>query len=198
MNIVVTHTSNHDNGNKYIKFFEYKMEHGYKLLPREKYYYGGECFVFGQIDKCINVLEDFVKDEYKGVYENKRTRDYLGKCYMIKKDYMKSLDNYLQYMRFDKPTVNTIKNIGDCCYKLGRISEAIFWYEIVVNDTFPLDYSTIVDTTNDKTASCLQLCICYYKFGNVEKSIYYNNKALEISPNNNSALYNKKYFDSLK
>ena len=123
--IVITHTSNHDNGQKYIKFFEERMEKGFELLPREKYYYGGECFVFGQYDKCINILESFVKDNYNGVYENKRTRDYLGKCYKIKKNYYKSLENYLQYMRYDKPTHNVIFEIADCCYNLNRTSNCL-------------------------------------------------------------------------
>lgn len=198
VDIVVTHTSNHDNGEKYIRFFEHKMKNGYKMLPREKYYYGGECYVFGYIDKCINILEDFVKDNYHGIYENKRTRDYLGKSYMIKKDYDKALYYYLQYMKFDQPNENIIRSIGECCMKLGRINEAIFWYEIVANMDFPIDNSTTINRKSDIITACLQLCIIYYKLKNIEKSEYYNNKILKIDPNNSAALYNNNFFNSLK
>lgn len=197
-NIIITHTSNHDNGQKYIKFFEERMEKGFKLLPREKYYYGGECFVFGQYDKCINILESFVEDNYNGIYENKRTRDYLGKCYKIKKNYYKSLENYLQYMKYDKPTHNVIFEIADCCYNLNRIEESIFYYKIVVDNNFPIDNTTKIDPTSTIIKSCLQLCVLLFKQGNISESIKYNEIAYKLDSNNKLVLYNKKYFESLE
>ena len=173
------------------------MEKGFKLLPREKYYYGGECFVFGQYDKCINILESFVEDNYNGIYENKRTRDYLGKCYKIKKNYYKSLENYLQYMKYDKPTHNVIFEIADCCLNLNRIEEALFYYKMVVNGDFPIDKLTKVDPTEVIVKSCLQLCVLLFKQGKIEESIKYNEIAYSLRPNNNLVIHNKKYFESL-
>ena len=43
----------------------------------------------------------------------------------------------------------------------------------------------------------LQLAVCYYKIGNIEKSIEHNDLAAKVNPNHSSVIYNKKFFDKM-
>ena len=94
--VTTIHTCNHDNNVKYVEMFR-KIEQHRELYPRELYYYGGELFVLGQIDKCLEVLRKFETTDYPGIYENKRTQDYLAKCYLKKGDCTKAKEHFLRY-----------------------------------------------------------------------------------------------------
>ena len=43
----------------------------------------------------------------------------------------------------------------------------------------------------------LQLSVCYYKLGNIEKSIFYNEEAAKYKPDSSEVLYNRNFFNSL-
>ena len=44
----------------------------------------------------------------------------------------------------------------------------------------------------------IELSVCYYKLGNIEKAIWYNEIAAKYKPASQAVLYNKSFFDSLK
>ena len=44
----------------------------------------------------------------------------------------------------------------------------------------------------------IELSVCYYKLGNLEKAIFYNDIASKYKPNSEAVLHNKKFFASLK
>ncbi len=204
--IVITHTSNHDNGKTYIDFFEKKISMGHILNSREKYYFGGELVVFNYIDRAIEMLESFVSDRnYDNEYELSRGYNYLGYCYKKNGQYKKSIANYLCQIAYNEPDMNTYYEIADSFNKLKDYKNAIFYYNAVINmdfskekfiNTSDYDIENKINFINKlKISSYFALCIIYYECNQVEKSIFYNNKILEIEPNNANALYNKKYFD---
>ena len=43
----------------------------------------------------------------------------------------------------------------------------------------------------------MQLCVCYHKLNDLQKSMEYNNLAGKLKPDDPSYLYNKAFFDSL-
>jgi len=44
----------------------------------------------------------------------------------------------------------------------------------------------------------IELSVCYYNLGNIEKAILYNEIASKYKPNSDAVLYNKNFFSSLK
>lgn len=196
-NITTIHTSNHDNGKKYVDMFK-KLEKERELYPREMYYYGGELFVLGEIDECIRVLEQFETKNYSGSYENKRTQDYLGRCYQYKKDFVKAKEHFLRYGAYENFNRAAVYNIADCCFDAGEYKQAIFYYSIVVNAEFTNDNLTKINDNKLIIDSCIQLCVCYYKIKDLQKSIYYNNLALKLDPKNTSANSNAEFFKKFK
>lgn len=192
--VTTIHTCNHDNNVKYVEMFR-KIEQHRELYPRELYYYGGELFVLGQIDKCLEVLKKFETTDYPGIYENKRTQDYIAKCYIKKGDCAKAKEHFLRYGAYDAFNRDVIYNIADCCFRMNDIEQAIFYYTIVTNIEFANNNLTKIDDESIIENSYLQLCVCYYRLGKVKESIEANNKALKLNPNNLNALANQKFFE---
>ena len=178
--------------------FSNRIQNGIELKPREKYYYAGELFVLGEIDECIRVLEQFETKNYSGSYENKRTQDYLGKCYQYKKDFIKAKEHFLRYGAYENFNRAAIYNIADCCFDAGEYKQAIFYYSIVVNAEFTNDNLTKINDNKLIIDSCIQLCVCYYRIKDLRKSIYYNNIALKLDPKNTSANSNAEFFKKFK
>ena len=204
--IIVTHTSNHDNGKTYIDFFEKKISMGHNLISREKYYFGGELVVFNYIDRAIEILESFVSDkDYDNKYELSRGYNYLGYCYKKKEEYEKSIINYFCQIACNEPDMNTYYEIADSFYTIKDYKNAIFYYNLVINMDFPkekfinnseYDINNKVNFINKlKVNSYFALCLIYFNLNELEKSIFCNNKILEIEPNNENALYNKNFFE---
>lgn len=191
--IHTTHTCNTDNGYKYVEMFSNRIQNGIELKPREKYYYAGELFVLGRYDEAISILLDFEKDNYEGSYENKRAQDYLAKGYFYKQDYFNALEHYLKYLKYDMPTAEILYSIATCYVLLKRNKEAIFWYEIVIDDNYPKNNLTIEDSKRFKIKAGLQLCMLYYKI-DINKSLKMNNYVLSLDPTNQIALGNLKFF----
>ena len=44
----------------------------------------------------------------------------------------------------------------------------------------------------------LELCVCYYQVGDVEKSIYHNQRAAQYVPDNESVKQNTRFFQMLQ
>lgn len=195
--ITTRHTCNSDNGYKYIQMFEKRIQDGIKLKPREKYYFAGELFVLNRIDEAMEILLDFEKDNYYGTYENKRAQDYLAKGYLSKGDYKNALEHFLKCLVFDKPSVEINYNIANCYFNLDRIDEAIFWYNINAEDKYPRN--NLSSTNNNCLVnSFLQLCVCYFKKGDIEKAKISNEEALKLEPTNTNAINNFNFFLNLK
>lgn len=205
--IVITHTNNHDNGKSYIEFFEKKIEMGHKLNTREKFFYGGELFIFNYIDKAIINLESFVSStDYCNYYELCRAYNYLGHCYKSKNNYIKAIHNYLCQISYDEPNMTTYFDIAECYKELKEYRKALFYYNSIVSLDFrkeklinnsEFDNENYSDYTKSLIInSLLSMCVIYYHLGDIENSILCNNKILLLDSKNPSALYNYNFFNS--
>lgn len=58
--------------------------------------------------------------------------------------------------------------------------------------------SFLYDRNYTKIEPYIQISICYYNLGMLQKAIDYNNKLLEVDPKNGSGLNNRDFFNQLK
>lgn len=75
---------------------------------------------------------------------------------------------------------------------------AIFWYKLAISNKPDVTNGGFYNEDYSGFIPYIQLCVCYDKFGDTEKAIFYNNKAGELKPLNHSFLYNKNYFENKK
>lgn len=195
--ITVTHRSNHDNGEKYIKFFEEKMAEGYELTQRDMYYYGGELSIFGYREKSKKVFEKFFSlGEHNNSYEAKRACEYLFNIYLSEGEYLKALETEFRYLKYASPDPKIFFKIGFTYDKLGRENDSIFFYKISADmkNTYVPDESTGFDESQFIFESALELsCKLFYK-NKYQEAKHYHEVCKELKPDNSTVIYNDKFF----
>ena len=200
--ITVTHTSNHDNGQKYIDFFEYKMKNqGYKLRQRDMYYYGGELSIFDHTDESQKVFEEFfAMGDHDNYYEAKRGAEYLFNIYIKKEMWMEAYKTALTYLRFGGPDALIFWKLGHITEKMGRTNEAIMYYKICLEmgEYFVVDMGVEFDHTGFKFSAAMSLsCMLYYQ-GKLDEARKYHNICKEIDPNSELVKNNEPFFTEKK
>lgn len=211
--IRVTHTNNHDNTEKYINFFEIKINSGYELNPREKYFYSTELIKNKKLKKAIPYIQDFINDTtynygYNNSYEISCAYGWLGDYYLEICDYRLSIKNYQLQIAYHHPSAKTYYNIAKCYSNLGNYDTAIFYLKSIIQIDFPkekfineskfhkLDY--FYKLNNYRIKSLLTLVFIFYHFlKDINMAKLYNDKLLILDPQNESAIYNKNFFDNL-
>ena len=207
--IVITHTSNHENSKRYIDYFEIKINKGHKLSSREKFFYGGELMFTGEKEKALPYLEDFINDKtYDNIYELSRGHNYLGMYYQDNGKYIKAINHYLNQISYNSPDMETYYNIANCYNGLSDFENAKFYFEAILSLKFnkekfmngsESDINNLEQTVNEfKINSLLFLCVIYYNEGDIDKAIECNSKVLLIDKTNKSACFNDEYFKTLQ
>lgn len=200
--ITITHTSNHDNGQKYIDFFDYKMKNqGYKLRQRDMYYYGGELSIFGYKDKSQKVFEKFFSlGEHDNPYESKRAAEYLLDIYMEKDMWNEALDTALKYIKYGQPDPRIYRKLGTINDKLGRKEHARFYFQSVLKmkDYFPVEGGVVNDYSDDEFISALQLeMIAYYTDKNLLLAKEYHLMTKKMRPNDPTVISNDQCYKNV-
>ena len=157
---------------------------------------------FCRVFLCINVpIPTQVRDEswlvHKWRYSSKinACKD-LASCLFSQNKSVEGLQALFRSFQFDEPRAEICCDIGYYFLDRQEYNKAIFWYELAL--TRHLDSTSsafqFVDCYN--YIPYIQLCICYDKIGNKQKSYEYNELAGSIKPYDESYLYNKNYFEN--
>lgn len=196
--ISISHMKEYQNDpDRNIRIFENIIKNGSKLSARQKFYYARELYYKKRFNESITLLEKFIDDK-DGWIENKISACLdLAKCYKEIKQPKNRLETLFKSFTLDLPRAEICCEIGSYYMDQSDYHKAIFWYEIAKK--CPLDSKSggfyLIDCYD--FIPNLQLCVCYDKLGDTKKSIYYNDEAGKIKPNNPSYLYNCEYFKNL-
>lgn len=194
----VSHKKIHRNDPKRnLRIFEKIISEGIDLDARQQFYYARELYYNGRYEEAIKIFNEFL-DSDKGWIENciSACND-ISECYRLLGDDKKVLQSLLKSFEYDEPRAEICCELGKYFFNKGKFKIAIYWYEMATTRVF--------DNTNGGFAlvDCygyipyIQLCVCYDKLGDYKKASYYNEKAGELKPNDNSVEYNRKYFNSI-
>lgn len=206
--IRVTHTSNHDNTSKYLDFFKINEDRGHVFNSREMYFYTMELYKHGMDDKCLELFEKILANPDKvNSYEMSSIYSMKGTIEMRKYMYREAIISFANSSAFHQPLPYIQYSIAECYRATLQFDHAIFYYRTIVdellfresfaNDSVYTDFDR--DLREFKIKSLLSLVmIYYYNLNDVNMSENYNNVLLSLDPNNESALTNKAFFDSLK
>ena len=197
LNISIEHQKTHfKNSDRNINIYK-KILKTRQLNPREQYYYGRELFDHKKYKQCIKVLNNFI-DSGKGWVEN-----IIDSCYIISKCYFnlnypeKQLQYLLKTFNYDTPRSNITCMIGDYFLLKQNYNLSIYWYLLSVNNKYRTINNGFVENMYYNYYPYLQLCLCYYKCGDLKKSEYYNNLADKYM-STITTVKNKEFFNNLK
>lgn len=180
-----------------LKIFNKMISDGVVLDARQQFYYGRELFYNQDDIGAINTLEDFLKRS-DGWYENKIDAcKLLGELYSRNSDTSSALLALFKSFSYTEPRSNICCDIGKIFFDKKEYKNAIFWYELASTRPQNLTTNAFIEPDTYNYIPYMQLCVIYYRLGDLVKANMYNELAGKIKPNDPNYLYNKKLFSNL-
>ncbi len=181
-----------------LKIYKKMIENKKPLSPRQKFYYARELMYNAFYKEAITVFEEFLKEKQGWIENNIEACQNLANCYKNLQNIPEALQWLFYSFNFHSPKSEILCDIGELLLMLHRTKEAIFWYELATQQKPNYNSGAFIQGDYYGLIPYLQLCVCYYKLGDLRKSEKYNTYAFKINPKNVSVLHNKKFFAQLK
>lgn len=179
-----------------IRIFEKMIASGETLSPREEYYYAREMMYHQRYIEAIALFQHYL-DSGLGWIENvlSACRD-MADCLFALGKKQEAMMALLRSFCYDAPRAETCCQIGKCFWDEESFGIAAFWYELAASGTLKSPSGGFMLPDCSGFIPYLQLCVCYYRMGDMQKAMEYNRLAGEIKPNDPGYLYNKAFFES--
>jgi glycosyltransferase involved in cell wall biosynthesis len=195
--VVVTHRKTHTNNRRNLDILENMVKEGKELSPRNMFYMAREKFNVGEYDGAIEYFNKHL-DTDKGLpADNITSCIHLAKAYRIKKDFKNMKRTLARSFEYDTPRAEICCLMGYCYKDNEDYKRAITWFQLATKLEKPESSWGPVLHEYWGLIPCLELCVCYYKLGNLEEALKYNNKAEEYNPTNPSVLQNKRNLEGM-
>lgn len=180
--------------NRNLKIFE-SMDKN-EFTSRDYYYYGRELFRHKKYGKSKIMFNKFIKSKESKYYEDVIDANcILALLKQMENDTNGALKYLFNTFIYDLPRVNVLCEIGNIYYNQKKITEAIYYYKMALNNKNISNNSFIHKDYLGFTPS-IMLCLCYDQIKDFYKANEYNELANQYKPNNIYYLENKKYFEN--
>ena len=196
VDIAITHKKEKvKDANRNLKIFEEMIKNGEELDDRQEYCYAKELYCLKRYEEAISCYEKYIK-KYEKEYIMRRDYIYssileLADCYRIIGENDKRLNTLLIILKNEIPG-------SECCCKIGEIflerkdyHTAIFWFNQAIQNKKDVDKDGEANVDYNEFIPYINLCVCYYWIGDIEKSYECNEIAGKIKPNDKTYLFNK-------
>lgn len=196
----IIHNHQKPYGDRNLKIFQDMEEKGEINSIRDEYYYANELYYNKKYDEAINwYLKCLNKDEMWNIDK----LNGLLKLYNIYRFIKNDLNKAFKYALLaisctENPRSDVCCALGDIYMQKNNVDWAIFWYEKAYNNIATGFDAVFLETHTYTTTPLLQLCVLYYKKGDIDKSIEMNKLAEYYDPNNESVIHNNNFFKSIK
>lgn len=197
---VITKPSRQEEGHdeRNLKIYENKIKNNETLTQRDQYYYGRELFDHKRYSQCVEVLKVFLDKGGGWIEDNIGAKRYIGHCYVHLEDNIKARHYYYQTFDDDRPRAEVCCDLGNSFLGENRIQLAIFWYEMATDAKAPENDWGFRESQAWTWLPHIQLCVCYYRLGDLTRAEEENNKAKIYCPNNQYVKANDAFFQKVK
>lgn len=185
--------SHHDRN---LKIYENKIKNGQPLSFRDQYYYGRELYDNGMYDKCITILQEFLDSKGGWVEDNINAYRLIGHCYCHQNDVTLGRGYYFKSFELDRPRAEICCDLGFTYMHEKNYNQAIFWFNLAATLDPPDTDWGFRESRAWTWLPHIQLCVCYYEQGSLQKAEEENEKAKDYCPNNKYVKANDAFFQS--
>lgn len=190
--IYVTHTRTHGCGERNLMIYQKKLEEGAVFSARDQYYYAKELYYHQRFDEAITELSKYltmggwIEDDLDALYR-------LADCYESKGEYKKARTYLFECFERALPRAEGLYRMAKLFERENQIEKAIYWYEMIFHAKRPKTGGFIFEEFWTWKPH-LELCVCYFKVGDVEKSKYHNEEAAKYIPESPAVENNRNFF----
>lgn len=190
--ISVTHKKLKHSVGRNLSIYRDKKKRGDRFDERDYYYFGNELRenkfyeeAIEAYDKNIAIKKGWSEDKFNSCVNK-------ADCYRALEKYDEELLSLLQSIVYTgKPRAEASSRIGFNYHRKKEYANAVFWYELAIqqkpdNDQWGFSYPAY-----STWYPHLQLCVCYYRLGDVQKSYEHNEMAAKYRPEDPSVIFNR-------
>lgn len=195
--VFISHKKESTYTDRNLKIYQNQIHDGKKLSPRSIYYFARELKDHKRYEEAIFYFEEFLDTKLGWVEDNIATCYNLAICYKLLGYYEKALKSLIKSFEYDAPRAEISCEIGYYFMHKKDYQTALKWFLLSTHLEKPNTLGFLLNDYWDFIPN-IELSVCYYKLGNIEKAVLYNEIASKYKPNSDAVLYNKKFFASLK
>ena len=197
-NIVVEHRKlKQGDPDRNLHIFEKQIAIGADLEPRERFYYARELYYHKRYTEAIQEIESFLKMPAAWLENKLDAYRMIARCYNFLLKPEDAIQALLRSLAEDIPRAETCCEIGWYFMNRKDYRVAAFWYEIAASCQKSIQSGAFVDPDCYDYLPYIQLCVCYYWLGDIEKAKKYHRLAAEIKPETAAVKHNESFFASL-
>lgn len=164
------------------------------FTPRQQFYYARELYFNGLYDEAIHQFSKFLS-EGKGWSENNIEACLnLSKCYQRKGEDKNALTSLFGSFVYDQPRGEVLYEIATIFERKKEYKKAIYWYKLALASSPNVESGGFVNIDCYQFLPALQLCVCYYKIGDIISSMHYHEIAKAFKPDDQAVKYNTEFF----
>ena len=179
-----------------LRILQNRIIAGISLDERQKFYYGRELYYNGMYLESAAVLEDFLSGD--GWVENKAEACLnLYRIYAAINRCEAAENALLRSMLYAPPSAEVCCILGELFAVKNDVNSAIYWYKTALSAGDALKRGGFVSMDYCGFIPNIQLCVLYDRLGDRKTACRYNEAAGKFKPDNESYLYNKRYFKKL-
>lgn len=193
-NFSIEHGKIKSYSNRNLQIFRSMEKRKVVFTPRDLLYYGNELRDNGFYKEAIKNYRKFLATKLGWIEDIKMAYSKIIDCYRmldIKDDIPKTA---FESFQVDIPRADICCSLGEYYLIKDRFKESAFWYRVALdcrheNGNIGIDsieYYTIIPS--------LQLCLCYFKMGNLNCSYFFNELAGTFIADSDKVKYNRDYF----
>ena len=179
-----------------LKIYEKIIERGTPLTPRQKFYYARELYYNNKISDAINEFESFLNTN--GWIENKiEALVNLSNCYLLLNQNFKAKEVLFKSFALGHPRANILVELSNIYIKEKDYNFALYWL-LQIKGLKKNDISgAFIQPDYYDFLPYLNMCVCYYHLGNLQKAITYHKKSEKLRPNDPRVLHNDNFFKTI-
>lgn len=180
-----------------LRIYEAQLAAGKALDPRNQFYYARELWYHSRFEEAAKVLTAFL-DSGAGWLENQiEACRLLSQCMTALGRDGDALSALLRSLTLDTPRAEVCCDMGGWFLARKQWRQAAFWYELALTRKRDDTSGAFVSPDCYGYLPAVQLCVCWYHLGDVEKAKAFNELAASFRPEDPFVLQNRTFFSSL-
>ena len=194
--IAITHKKQVTFSDRNLKIYEEQLQKNLPFSSRSLYYYARELRDHDKYTEAIEYFNKFLDTKESSIGDNINACLEIGKIYKKLGNNDEALKYFFHTFSYDIPRAEACCETAAIYSSNKDYKKAIYWYEYIFTLKMPNDVSIVtVDSWNFVPA--IELAVCYYNIGDVEKAIYYNELAGKLKETHDSVLHNREFFNKI-
>lgn len=195
--IVEHHKQKAGDPDRNLRIYEKQLHAGAVLTPREQYYYARELYYHHRYEEAAAAFQTFLAMP-DGWLENRLDAYPLfAFCLEACGKGGLALQVLLQSLAEAAPRAGICCEIGRHLFQQGKYAAAIFWYESALNCHAKIESGAFLNLDHIGYTPYMQLCVCYYRLGNIAAARKCHMQAAKIKPDAPAVRYNEAFFATI-